>query len=174
MWTFRRTSAFALSGLLAVCTTVAYSVGAAARAADAPPSSLSVRELNIVDENGQARLRIGAPLPDPKGLKRAVKAVGLQFMDPSGKEIGGLVMLDSIGVRGLCLDSEAGYEAMCMSLVKGEPSVTFRQDWKERITLGVEKGTASIVLSDAQGSPRVKLEVTKDGETRVQGVSPAR
>lgn len=169
-----RTSSVALSCLLAGSVMTAWSPAAAGRAADSPPGSLSARALDIVDENGQTRLRIGAPLPDPKGLKRAVKAVGLQFMDPSGKEIGGLVMLDSIGVRGLCLDSEEGYEAMCVSLVKGQPSVTFRHDWKERISLGVEQGVASIVLSDAQGSPRLKLEVTKDGETRVQGVAPAR
>lgn len=167
-----RVSAVALCCILVASVMAAYSVGAAARADD-PPRSLAVRELSIVDETGRARLRIGAPLPDPKGLKRAVKAVGIQFMDASGKEVGGLVMLDSIGVRGLCFDSEEGYEAMCMSLVKGQPSVTFRQDWKERITVGVEGGVAAVVLSDAQGTARMKLEVTKDGQARVQGLGDA-
>jgi hypothetical protein len=157
-------------GACAVCVLGACS---GARAAAPPPESLTVRELNIVDEHGQARIRIGAPLPDPKGLKRAVKAYGIQFMDPSGQEIGGLAMLDSIGIRGLCFDSEEGYEAMCVGLIKGQPNITFRHDWKERITLGVENGVAGIVLHDAQGHPRLRLAVDKDGKTRVEGVPPS-
>ena len=82
-------------------------------------------------------------------------------------------MLDSIGVRGLCFDSEEGYEAMCVGLIQGQPNITFRHDWQERITLGVEKGVASIVLHDAQGKPQLRLEVDKDGQTRVEGVTPA-
>ncbi|MFP2963196.1 hypothetical protein ACLEPN_36915 [Myxococcus sp. 1LA] len=142
-----------------------------------PPSrsatSLSVRELNIVDEHGQPRIRIAAPLPDPQGLKRAVKAYGIQFMSPSGQEIGGLAMLDSIGIRGLCFDSEEGYEAMCVGLIQGKPNITFRHDWKERIVIGVEDGVASVTLHDAQGTPHLKLAVDKDGATRVEGVTPA-
>lgn len=146
-----------------------------ASSATVPSESLSVRELNIVDEHGQARIRIGAPLPDPKGLKRAIKAVGIQFMNASGEEIGGLAMLDSIGINGLCFDSTEGYEAMCIGLIQGEPNITFRHDWKERITLGVEKGVANIVLYDAQGQPHLRLEVDKDGKTRIDGapVPPA-
>ncbi|WP_375771774.1 hypothetical protein NR798_13065 [Archangium gephyra] len=162
-----------VAGSCAVCALGACSsVSAATQPTAQPTASLSVRELNIVDEHGQARLRIAAPLPDPKGLKRAVKAVGLQFMDQNGEEIGGLAMLDSIDFRGLCFDSKEGYEAMCMSLINEEPNITFRHDWKERITLGVEKGVASIVLHDAQGTPRLRLEVDKDGKTRVEGVTP--
>ncbi|WP_375757238.1 hypothetical protein [Corallococcus exercitus] len=142
-------------------------------AATRPVESLSVRELNIVDEHGQARIRIAAPMPDPQGLKRAVTAYGIQFLSPTGQEIGGLGMLDAIGVRGLCFDSEEGYEAMCMGLEQGKPTVTFRHDWKERISLGVVDGVASIVLHDAQGTPRLKLEVDKDGKARTVGVTPA-
>jgi len=167
-----RTFPVALPSLLAVWALVACSAPAAGRRDDSPPASLSVRELNIVDEHGQARIRIGAPLPDPQGLKRQIKAYGIQFMDPSGHEIGGLAMLDSIGVRGLCFDSEEGYEAMCVGLIKGQPNVTFRYDWKERISIGVENGVASIVLNDAQGNPHLRLEVDKDGKTRVEGVTP--
>jgi hypothetical protein len=154
---------FLAASVLGACST--------ASSATVPSESLSVRVLNIVDEHGQARIRIGAPLPDPKGLKRAVKAVGIQFMNASGEEIGGLAMLDSIGINGLCFDSTEGYEAMCIGLIQGEPNITFRHDWKERITLGVEKGVANIVLYDAQGQPHLRLEVDKDGKTRVDGAN---
>jgi hypothetical protein len=154
------------------CAVCALGACSSVTAATQPTASLSVRELNIVDEQGQARLRIGAPLPDPKGLKRKVKAVGIQFMDPNGQEIGGLAMLDSIDFRGLCFDSEEGYEAICMSLIKGQPSVVFRYDWQERISIGVVDGVASVVLNDAQGNPHLRLEVDKDGKTRVEEVTP--
>ncbi|ACL63401.1 conserved hypothetical protein [Anaeromyxobacter dehalogenans 2CP-1] len=138
-----------------------------------PPQSLTVRELTVVDARGQPRLRIGAPLPPPKGAeRRAVDAFGIQFMDQDGYEVAGLGMLEPVDIRGLCFDIKDAYEAMCVGLVKGEPSITFRHDWKERITLGVEKGVASIVLRDAQGEPRVRLEVDPDGKTRVEGVAP--
>lgn len=157
-------AAFA-SGVLGGC--------ASGKAATQSTESLSVRELNIVDEHGQARIRIGAPLPNPQGLKRKRPAYGLQFMSPSGQEIGGLAMLDDLGVRGLCFDSEEGYEAMCMSLFQGQPSITFRHDWQERITLDVADGVASIVLHDAQGHPRLRLAVDKDGKPHVEGLPPA-
>ena len=131
------------------------------------PQSLTVRELTVVDEKGTPRVRIGAPLPDPKGLKRKVKPVGLQFMDPEGKEVGGLVQIDSIDVHGLCFDSPEGYGAMCMGLEQGQPTITFRHDWKERLTLGVDKGVARVVLHDAQGKPQLRLEVDPDGTKRI-------
>jgi hypothetical protein len=62
---------------------------------------------------------------------------------------------------------------MCVGLIKGQPNITFRYDWKERIVIGVENGVASVVLNDAQGNPHMRLEVDKDGKTRVEGVTPA-
>ncbi|WP_309890448.1 hypothetical protein [Archangium sp.] len=156
-------------GSCAVCVLGACS---SVKAATQPTESLTVRELTIVDEHGQPRVRIGAPLPDPKGLKRKVKPVGIQLMDPNGKEIGGLVMIDNLGIRGLCFDSEEGYEAMCMGLIQGQPGITFRHDWKDRITLGVVEGVASVVLHDAQGNPHLRLEVDKEGKTRVEVLTP--
>lgn len=82
-------------------------------------------------------------------------------------------MIDSIDFRGLCFDSSEGYEAICMSLMKGQPNITFRDNWHERITLGVEGGVASVVIHDAQGEPQLRLEVDKDGKTRVEGMKPA-
>jgi hypothetical protein len=132
--------------------------------------SLSVRELNIVDERGQARVRLGAPLPDPKGLKRALTIFGIQFMDREGREVGGLAMLDAAGINGLCFDTTEGYSPMCVGLIKGQPQVTLSDKGKERISLVVNDGTASLVLSDAQGNARLRLEVDKEGRTRVEGL----
>jgi len=83
--------------LLVVCSCAVGALGACSsvKATTQPTESLTVRELTIVDEHGQPRVRIGAPLPDPKGLKREVKPVGIQLMEPNGKESGGLVMIDN-------------------------------------------------------------------------------
>jgi hypothetical protein len=135
-------------------------------------TSLSVRELNIVDQRGQTRLRLGAPLPDPKGLKRALTIHGIQLMDSEGREVGGLAMLDAAGINGLCFDTTDGYSPMCVGLIKGQPQVTLADKGKERISLAVTDGTASLILHDAQGTPRLRLEVDRDGRTHVQGLAP--
>ncbi len=145
---------------------------ATSKSATQAPDELSVRTLNIVDEHGQARLRIGAPLPSPKGLKRAVTAYGLQFMDSTGKEVGGLAMLEPVGINGLCFDAPENYEAICLSFVQGQPNIILRQDWKDRISIGVDQGGATILINDGEGKTRLKLEVGKDGQTRVEGVTP--
>ncbi|ABC79803.1 hypothetical protein [Anaeromyxobacter dehalogenans] len=164
MYLSSRAATVVAAALLTAC--------AGARRAEAPPAALTARELTIVDAQGRPRLRLGAPLPPPKGAeRRAVDAFGIQFMDSDGYEVAGLGMLEPVDIRGLCFDIKDAYEAMCVGLVKGEPSITFRHDWKERITMGVEQGVASIVLHDAQASPRIRLEVDRDGKTRVEGVS---
>ena len=142
------------------------------RPPEGPLASLDVRELNIVDEHGQTRLRLGAPLPDPQGLKRKYKAVGLQLMNASGQEVGGLAMIDEIGVRGLCFDTLEGHESMCMGLFKEQPSLYLMVRGKDRISLSVDNEVAKVVLSDAEETPRMVLSVDKDGKTRVEGVTP--
>jgi hypothetical protein len=144
---------------------------AGATAATQPPTSISVREVNIVDERGQTRVRLGAPLPDPKGLKRALTIYGIQFMDAEGREVGGLAMLDAAGINGLCFDTVDGYSLMCMGLIKGQPSVTLSDRSGERISLGVNNGVASVVVNDGNRNARLRLEVDKEGQARVEGLN---
>jgi hypothetical protein len=168
---FPRRLASTLLAILAACSTCACATTQPQPAG--PATSLSVRELNIVDEHGQARVRIGAPLPDPKGLKRAVTIYGIQFMDSAGREIGGLAMLDKIGIQGLCFDTLEGVSAMCVGLIKGQPQVSLADKGGHRILLGVNDGVATIELNDASGKPQLRLEVDKEGKARVDGVNPA-
>ncbi len=154
---------------------------AACTAAACATTSVDVRTLNIVDERGQTRIRIGAPLPDPKGLKRSVTAYGLQFLDASGQEVGGLVMLEELGIRGLCFDSAKGYQSACIGLIKeGLPEVTLQdstggpREAQERIALRVVDGVATVELKDGQGKARIRFEVDREGRTRVEGLPAAR
>ncbi len=170
--------------LLAACSAGACAPPAASARAVAPRGvvdSLDVRTLNIVDERGQARIRIGAPLSDLKGRKRAVTAHGFQFLDASGREVGGGGMIDRVGIRGFCFDSSAGYEAICLGLLEGgAPGVVLRDsptgapaDAQERVTIRVVDGVATIQLKDGQGQTRLRLEVDREGRPRVEGLGAA-
>src|ERR1700687_5425882 len=66
--------------------------------AAAEERNLRLRSLEIVDSAGVARMRFGAPVPDPmtdgKTSPRRSPQSGIQFNDARGNEIGGLGMLD--------------------------------------------------------------------------------
>jgi hypothetical protein len=149
----------------------------AAQSKPAPVASLNAREVNIVDDKGNVRLRLGAPLPMkiPQGGERRNPIYGIQFIDPAVGEVGGIVMIDKIGVRGLCWDygSYAG-EAVCFSLIKGQPRISVNDDKNERIGIGLSNGLAEVVINGGDGNPRVKLAVDKQGHAQLEGMGPAR
>jgi hypothetical protein len=81
----------------------------AARAA--PPESLTVRRLAVVDQRGIERVEISAPLPDPmingKHGKRDSPVSGMLIYDPKGNERGGYAASDGEDLDALpTLDSE--------------------------------------------------------------------
>jgi hypothetical protein len=77
----------------------------------APPESLTVKRLAVVDDKGTERVVIAAPLPDPlilgKRVKRDGPVSGILIFDPKGNERGGYVTSDSGDLAALItLDSE--------------------------------------------------------------------
>src|SRR5258707_14733570 len=60
--------------------------------------TLRLRSLEIVDAAGVARMRLGAPVPDPatdgKSSPRRSPMAGIQLNDAKGNEIGALGLLD--------------------------------------------------------------------------------
>lgn len=162
-------SALCLAVLVASCV-----LGACSTTSGQQAESITAREVNIVDEHGQVRLRLGAPLPPPQGAAgRKVKAYGLQFMAADGHEVGGLGVLDPMGMRAFCFDTDEWVEALCFSVDKGQPELRMGDKDAQRISLRVRDGVATLELMDAQGAPRLKLEVDKEGKTHVEGVTPA-
>jgi hypothetical protein len=160
----------------ALAVLVAWSINARAQKKTAPLASLDVRELNIVDEHGNVRLRLGAPLPaqPPQGGMRRHALSGIQFIEPGVGEVGGLAMIDSIGVHGLCWDyGSVPGEALCFSLIKGQPRISVNDKKVERIGIGLDQSTAEIVVNDGEGKTRVRLEVDAGGHTRIDGVGPS-
>jgi hypothetical protein len=70
---------------------------------DQPPV-LKARGLVIVDEEGRERIVMGAPVPDPKGVKRVDRAHGMIILDPQGRERFGLGLMDN-GNMGMGFDA---------------------------------------------------------------------
>src|SRR5690349_4070585 len=74
---------------------------------------LRARKLVIVDDKGNERIVIAAPVPDPlvrgKKLPRRNAATGIQINDESGNERGGIVMLDDNSFI-VGIDDEKGQE----------------------------------------------------------------
>ncbi|QSQ24106.1 hypothetical protein JY651_03775 [Pyxidicoccus parkwayensis] len=162
-------SVLSLAVLVASCVISACSTPGGQTAA-----SINAREVNIVDEQGQVRLRLGAPLPPPKGAGgRKVKAYGIQFIGSEGQEVGGLGVLEPMGMRAFCFDTDEWVEALCFSVDKGQPELRLGDASAQRISLRVRDGVATLELMDSQGTPRLKLEVDNDGKTHVEGVTPA-
>jgi hypothetical protein len=79
--------------------------------ATAPPDTLTLKRLTIVDAKGTERVVMAAPLPDPiiqgKHVNRDGLVSGILIFDPKGNERGGYVTSDSGDLAAfLSLDSE--------------------------------------------------------------------
>lgn len=75
----------------------------------APPQSLRVRELVVVDDHGVERVRLSAKMPDPvirgKRVSRGDIASGVMLYDKTGQERGGYITFDRGNHVALTLDN---------------------------------------------------------------------
>lgn len=129
------------------------------RAWQAPlDDTLRVRMLEIVDEHGVVRARLGARLPDAvldgKRVVRGEEVAGLLLYDGRGGERGGYVTFEPSGNVGLTLDHERNQAAL---FVAGRD---------EGVALKLWTGPDSIELrSDGDGS---RWTVAEDGVVALQ------
>jgi hypothetical protein len=123
--------------------------------ADQTPSSLRIKTLEIVDDNGVVRMRLGGKLPDAivggKPQKRRSPGSGIQLNDSKGDETGGLMMLAD-GTLTFCFDSPTA-EADCMYVMpSGERGFWVGDDkGKDRAQLILKDGKTKIEAFDANG-----------------------
>ena len=142
-------------------------------AAAGDEKTLRLRTLEIVDSAGVARMRLGAPVPDPvtngKSSPRRSPQTGIQLNDAKGNEIGGLGMLDD-GSTILCFDTHTS-EAACMYVLpSGERGFSVGDDQgKDRalMILSADK-TVSISLNDERGKTKAVVRLSKGGAPEIQ------
>lgn len=104
---------------------------------------LKARGLDIVDEHGKVRVRIGAPLPEPivmgKTQKRDDSIAGILIYYAIGNERGGYVTDNSIGNAFLTLDSNTGQEVTLVAYPNGGAEFGISDDEKNKVVMSAMK-----------------------------------
>ena len=132
---------------------------------------LRVHSLEIVDAKGVARLRLGAPTPDPmmggKTSPRRSPMSGVQINDENGNEMGGLGMLND-GSQVFCFDSRNA-EAVCMySMPSGERGFSVSDNGgKDRTLMEIAADkSVSIKVNNEDGKTLAVIRVM-DGKSEI-------
>ena|SRR5438128_1438009 len=133
--------------------------------------TLRVRALEIVDRAGVARMRLGAPTPDPvmggRSSPRRSPQNGIQINDSNGDEMGGLGMLDD-GSLVFCFDSHKA-EAVCMySMPSGERGFSVTDDGgKDRALMEIKADkSVEVTLKNGDERPLAVVRVL-DGKSEI-------
>jgi hypothetical protein len=162
---------------------------------------LRVRGLVVEDEQGRARILLGAPVPSVAERKRPEPATALVFLSENGADrvaVGfdplstkrispgaGILVKDQEGIeRGGFTVLENGRVVLGLDYPNGREGVTAFLDPKERhagVMLGGDQGQtwerAGLVVSNKDGVALLKIADTNNSERvmlMVQGDSPAK
>ncbi len=154
---------------------------------------LTVQRLDVVDREGRRRIvisnaeRFPLPVLGGKEYPRSIQPAGRVFYKPDGDECGGIGLVsvpladramlifdyqnsEAVGI-GMTETSDGGYSAG-ISIVDRQPLDADVSEvgsvGRERISVSNESGSASLVLSDSTGKPRIRLFVAADGDADIQ------
>jgi hypothetical protein len=135
----------------------------------AHPETLTLRQLNIVDEHGIARVILAAPVPEPmilgKQHHRDGPVSGVIIADATGTERGGYVTADGYANAMLTLDGQGKQTVLLLAEPSGD---TLFRLWKRdgdtvtgSLTMGVsenpffnEKQNGNVVFSAPMNNPQ--------------------
>jgi hypothetical protein len=155
---------------------------------------ITVERINIVDPTGVERLvianaeRFPPPRLGGKTYPRAVQPAGLVFYDAKGHEVGGIALTDAGAgkVGALAFDypnydavglvtrvSGDGDEAMAGLQINSRPPpeldvIAASKVVQRRIAVMNENEDARILLADAEGRDRIRLQVDRNGEASIE------
>ncbi len=146
-------------------------------------NTIEASNIQILDQNGIARVVIAAQLPNPrvkgKEYPRSTKVAGIQLNDLAGNEMGGLGVADEVGGVILCFDYGTA-EAICLTklekanytglvmLDKPLPGSEVGKTGSQRLLFALENGESKLVLNDKDGKERIKLSVDSSNKPTVQ------
>lgn len=158
-------------------------------ATNAEFDTITVKRINVVENNGTRRLVIAGasnmppPIADGKVLKRAILPAGILFYNAKGNERGGITVAPRFGgeqsaivfdynrAEAIALvkaqhgkDANAGLYVMAPPPATGQLGI----DGKMRIKVQTVNGKAQIVLNDVHGRPRLRLTVPKSGNPSIE------
>jgi len=124
---------------------------------------LTVRGVTVVDEKGVARVRLGAPLPDPtvmgKQVPRQGVVSGLMIYDADGDERGGYVT-EAHGDAFLSLDAKQFQQAVFVANREGGANLSV---WSG--------GNRNDNYVSVQAVPTPLIEIVQNGKKRVVTVA---
>jgi hypothetical protein len=124
---------------------------------------LTVRRLDLVDENGIIRMTLGSPAPQPivDGIqyKRVFPVSGLVIYDKDGSERGGFGVADIAGSSVVASQDHANDDAIGWR-ISPDGSVGF--EINERVPIAHEPALRGHIVP-AAGATRIKMTVAADG-----------
>jgi len=153
---------------------------------------ISVKRINIVDDQGVARIVISnkEKIPNPiiagKEFQRQMKPAGIIFYDEKGNEVGGIALStidNSSGLRALAFDYANADALGFLSQddlngknfragilindkdLSGKPGANI-----SRMRLMTENGNAGLIINDAKENPRIKIMVDSIGNPMIQTI----
>ena len=153
---------------------------------------ISVKRINIVDDQGIARIVISnkEKIPNPiiagKEYQRQMKPAGIIFYDEKGDEVGGIALStinNKSGLRALALDYANADAIGFLSQddldgdnfragilindkdLSGKPGANI-----SRMKLMTENGNAGLIINDAEENPRIKIMVDSIGQPIIQTI----
>lgn len=162
--------------------------------------TLTVQRINVTDAAGKTRLILANSerFPDfelrGKVYRRSIHdTAGLLFFDEKGEETGGLVLAKlrdqdvanltfdytyqpTDGIRIIKQESadgtrwQAGFDIFDRRPYQSGPIDS--SQGVQRIALADENQNAQLVISDAQGHPRIRIGVDKTGKPRIEMLNP--
>lgn len=164
---------------------------ATSKASNASFGTLTVRRLNLVGNDGKLLLVLSnrSLMPPPiihgKAFKRVIQPWGTLFYDRHRSEQGGLTLSRGPGDRrmhALVFDYKTNdgiamfmndvrpkaYDAGFLIMDPQPLHAKVGAGGAERVALEDHDGNAALVLSDKNGNPRIRLEVTKTGKAEIE------
>jgi hypothetical protein len=121
---------------------------------------ITARGLIIQDASGNARVVLGAPVPDPvvrgETGKRVAPASGLLLLGPDGNERGGYLTVDEGGEAVLTLDSADGSAEVFKVVANPDAGASL---------FVLHRNGAGAMVTTYQGHPELQL-IDSEGVTR--------
>ena len=172
-------------------------VGGATSALSSPEfDTVTVRRINVVDDDGTTRLVIANNATIPDAVVRGVtyprsigNTAGMVFYGPDGQEVGGLatstfgedtqqaaLILDyhrqptdgiSIGMSEGPEDEDYRTALSIADRRPYQPGPIKSSQGVRRIAVENDTGDARLIISDTQGRPRIRIGVTKDDRAEI-------